>query len=414
MTRQENTKKVGKVTIKNQIRKNQILQLLLKEGMLSPSEVTSKTELTLPMSSSLMKELAKDGYIKLDENNYGNNVGRPPTSYSIDPEGGFFIGVEIGLRKTRVILLDLQNKERHFHSQDTLNLKDSKACIDDVISIVKNIIKSQKIPQNRLFGIGLAVPGLVNNKLGRSISYFNDLNMSLKEYMVEALGVNVEIENDVNAMSLGEKYFGDAKDVNDALAINLDKGIGMGLIINGALYTGANGLAGELGHIRFEDNNDMCYCGKRGCLELYASGEAISNKMKDFLANNPSPRIQKILSDLNKEEVDLDAFVEIVLSGDQIGIEYIEQAGTSIGRALGVLINLFNPQKIILGGKLSQLKEYILFPVKSSVIKHSLPESFAQTTISYSKIRRKAGSLGATTLVSNKIFLPSKAALQYV
>ncbi|WP_281612930.1 ROK family protein [Flammeovirga sp. SubArs3] len=414
MPKVKENKKVGKVSIKKQIRKNQILQLLLQEGTMSPSEVTTKTELTLPMSSALMKELAEEGYVTLKELQTEKNVGRPPTTYVINPEGGFFFGVKVGLRKTRIILLDLQNNERYFHSEDTIDIKNSEEFLGRLIKTIKKIIKTQKIPFERIIGVGIAVPGLVNSKDGRSISYFNDLKMSLKEYMEEALQLNVEIENDVNAISLGELHFGDAQDAKDVLCINLDKGIGMGVIINGELFTGANGLAGELGHIRIDDRGKMCYCGKKGCLETFASGEALVEEMRDFIHENNASRTESILKELGKEDIDLDAFIEVVLSGDQVGIELTEKAGESIGKAIGILINLFNPQKIILGGKLSQLKEYILFPVKSSVIKHSLPEAFAQANINYSNIRRKAGCLGATTLVSDKVFQPSKAAMQFV
>lgn len=417
MPKKNNTEKVGKVSKKNRIRKSQILKLLLEEGMMSPSEISTNTELTLPMSSALMKELATDGYIMLQDQvgiKSDKNVGRPPASYIINPEGGFFFGIKVGLRKTRIILLDLQNNERYFHSEDTLGLKDSEAFLERLVKNLKKIIKTQNLPLEKIIGVGVAVPGLVDSSNGRSISYFNDLNMSLKDYLENKLKLNIEIENDVNAISLGELHFGGARNAKDVLCINLDKGIGMGAVINGELFTGTNGLAGELGHIRIDEQGKMCYCGKKGCLETFASGEALVEEMSTFMTNNTVPRVQNILSKLSKEELDLDAFVEIVLSGDQVAIEMTEKAGESIGKAIGILINLFNPQMIILGGKLSQIKEYILFPVKSSVIKHSLPESFAQANIIYTDIRRKAGCLGATTLVSRALFQPTNAAMQFV
>ncbi|MBB6462418.1 ROK family protein [Flammeovirga kamogawensis] len=407
-------KKDGKVFKKKQIRKSQILQLLLKEKTLSPSEIATRTELTLPMSSSLMKELADDNYIFLQEHRTEKNVGRPPTSYQINPDGGYFIGVKVGLRKTRIILLDLQNKERFFVSEDTREIKDSVNFLKRLIKSIKKIINDQEIPLERVLGVGVAVPGLVNSKTGRSFSYFNDLDTTLQNYLIDALKVPVEIENDVNALTLGELHFGTAKTSENALCINLDKGIGMGMIVSGGLYTGQNGLAGELGHIRIDDHGDMCYCGKKGCLETFASGEALVKKMQEIYKKGESPLVEKILKDAGKNEVDLDVFVDVVTMGDQVGIELTEQAGVSIGKAIGILVNLFNPDKIILGGKVSQLKDYILFPVKSSVIKHSLPETFAQTTITYSDIRRKAGCLGATTLVSDKVFRPSEAAIHFV
>ncbi|MEH0153144.1 ROK family protein [Limibacter armeniacum] len=394
----------GKVSIKKRIRKSQILSILRDRETLSPSEVAGYTEFTLPMSSSLMKELMAEDMLLLVEDRASTKIGRPPTSYALNPDGGYFLGVKVGLRKTRLILLNLREEEVYFHASDTAGLNDSVSFLDQLCDKINYALAESGIDRKKLLGLGLAVPGLVNRQTGHSITYFSDLELSLKKYMEMKLGVKVEVTNDVNAVTLGEKHFGAAKDLQNVACINLDWGIGMGLIIGGELYEGKSGLAGELGHIKVEENGDICTCGKIGCLETIASGKAMLKQLKQAVENGQATNIVKMVENGDIENARLNSLIQSVQTGDHLTLQLMEDAGAKIGKSIGILINLLNLECIILGGKLSQAGDSILYPVRSAAIRNSLIELYNDSKIICSDIRRKAGCLGASTLISRSVF----------
>ncbi|WP_332921800.1 ROK family protein [Persicobacter psychrovividus] len=369
---------------------------------MSPSDIANETQLTLPMASSLTKELADEGYIVVAEVQ-NSKVGRPATLYQLNPTGGYTLGITLGARKSRMILLNLKEEELDFIEYASVDLNDEENTINTLSNRIDELISKNEIPRDKILGVGFAISGLVNAKSGKSLTYFKDSTSSLQELLQEKLGFEVALENNVNAVTLGEKYFGKAKETEDAGCIHLDWGIGMGLILGGELYGGHSGLAGEIGHIRVVEGGDICSCGKIGCLETVASGRGLINKAVRLLKEGrPSIIAKKYHGDF--DQIVLEDLLDAVQRGDQFSLELVEEAGKYIGKSIGTLINLLNLEKVILSGKLSQMGDALLYPIRSAIMHSSLTEMKDDVDIVISDIDVRAGCLGATTLITKKIF----------
>ena len=219
--------------------------------------------------------------------------------------------------------------------------------------------------------------------------------------MEAELGKPVYVDNDSRAMTYGEYICGTANGIRNMLYLNVAWGLGMGMIVDGKLSYGKSGFSGEIGHFPLLNNNCICHCGKMGCLETGASGSAVyrvfMEKLKEGRTSTLSDKFQ------NGEKIHMEEILSAVNEEDVLAIEVIEEIGTTLGRAIAGLINLFNPELIIIGGIISETKEYLLLPIKSAVQKHSLNIINSDTSIKISKLGKKAGTIGSCMLSRSKL-----------
>jgi predicted NBD/HSP70 family sugar kinase len=216
----------------------------------------------------------------------------------------------------------------------------------------------------------------------------------------ERLGCSVFIDNDSRAMAYGEYMCGAGQGTRNMLFINASWGLGMGMVLDGKLFYGKSGFSGELGHFPFFDNEVLCRCGKRGCLETGASGIATHRLFTEKLAEG---RISSLSCKFSqKEDISLEDIVEAVGREDVLAIEVMEQIGSDLGRAISGLINMFNPELIVVGGTLAATGDYLLLPIKGAINKYSLTLVSRETDVRLSKLGEVAGVIGACTLVRSK------------
>jgi len=242
------------------------------------------------------------------------------------------------------------------------------------------------------------------SKDGRTLGYLDfGEDEPISKLLSERVGAVIRIENDARAMALGEKYFGSCKDVENALCINLGWGIGLGIIVNHQVYSGNHGFAGEFGHIVIDENGPLCHCGKRGCLEIMASGNAISKKAKKALQEGQESMVMKMVHG-DIDSVDTKLIVQAAKEGDLFSIEILEEIGNYIGKALAVLINIFSPEMIVIGGSVSLGGKFLLTPIQTSARRMAYTPLVKDLKIVNSKLDHFAGALGATTLITRDIF----------
>ncbi len=393
--------KRSKVSTKRRIRKSQILRALKKQGTLSYTEIAQITQFSLPMVSNLIRELINERFV-IPVAPGPLKVGRPPNALRLNPEAGYILGIDIGHTHIKAILLNLLQEVVLEENVLTENLENNDLVLTNLREIKDLVLDKAAIKNNKLLGTGIAIPGLVNASSGSSFTYLNIEHTTTREMLEDALGTIVRIENDVKAMALGELEFGQARNLNDVACINLGWGIGMGLILNGEIYYGKSGFAGEFGHITVVDNGSLCVCGKRGCLETVSSGRAIGDITRKRLQNGEESRIRSAVKAL--EDIDEEAVVQYARMGDQMCIEVLQKAGAYLGRSIGEIINLFNPELIILGGRGSEAGEFILHPIRTTALRHSLVQLGLDTKIVCSELGDRAGCLGASTLITREIF----------
>ena len=280
--------------------------------------------------------------------------------------------------------------------------ENSIEALNELCKQICNYIKKSTIEKEKIINININIPGRVNSELGYSFSQFNFEERPLTEILTERIGYKVTIDNDTRAMAFGEYLQGCINKEKDIIFVNISWGLGIGLILNGKLYYGKSGFSGEFGHVTAYDSEILCHCGKKGCIETEASGSALHRIILE--------RSQKGESSILSNRIDadkpltLDNIISAVNNEDMLCIEVIEEIGQKLGKQIAGLINIFNPELVIIGGSLSQTGDYILQPIKTAVRKFSLNLVNRDTIITLSKLKDKAGVIGACMLARSKMF----------
>ena len=219
----------------------------------------------------------------------------------------------------------------------------------------------------------------------------------------EKLGHKVTIDNDTRAMTYGEYMQGCVKGEKDIIFVNVSWGVGIGIIIDGKVYTGKSGFSGEFGHVNAYDNEIICHCGKKGCLETEASGSALHRILLERIKSGESSILSTRISG-EEDPITLDEIITAVNKEDLLCIEIVEEIGQKLGKQIAGLINIFNPELVIIGGTLSLTGDYITQPIKTAVRKYSLNLVNKDSAIITSKLKDKAVIVGACMLARSRMF----------
>ncbi len=204
-------------------------------------------------------------------------------------------------------------------------------------------------------------------------------------------------------MALGEAWFGLARDKSNVLFINIGSGIGLGIIIDGQVYQGHSGFSGEFGHIQMDPEGDLCYCGKIGCLENIASGTALVKKARKMIGEGKNSIISAYV-DNRLEKIKLKTIVNAATQGDLFAIELIEEAGEQLAKGMSILIHLFNPEAVIIGGEMAEAGNLITDPVQQKLNKYTMLRLKQDTAILLSELKETAGLYGTLPMVLHNFF----------
>ena len=378
------------------------MRALLDKGPLSLTDLAKETGITLPVASSIISILKKEGLIVEVKDKENIQAGRPPSVVKLNGAAGFILGIDIGRLFTNFIILDLENNIIADKRRKSIALSNDIKIIDDLEKEIKIVLSAAKVKWNKLLGIGISLPGMVRGRLGLTETYFNFGEKPAKEILMEKFKIPVHVEHDLKAMALGELWFGAAKNIKNALCINVGWGLGLGIIIDGHVYYGEDGYAGEFGHIQVVPDGELCYCGKRGCLETVSSGRAMTHIARKKIAKGADTIITQEYQKI--DEIDATAVLQAANKGDQFSIEIIEEAGQHLGFGIATLINLFNPGVIILGGGVSSAAPYLVDSIKSNAMKHSLVNLNKNVKFVTSTLGNKAGALGVAIYLAMDLF----------
>ena len=387
------------VANKNVILKKAALSYFANMGSATISDLCKELNLSVPKVTSLVNDLIGEGIVQ-ENGKIKSAGGRKPSLYGLIPDSAFFIGVDV--KKSYVILglSDLNKNVIKISDKIPYALNNSPESLDQLCSIIQQFIKEVRVLKKKILGIGINLSGRINNSLGYSYSFFNFKEIPLANVIESIIGIRVLLENDSRGMAYGEFYSGMLKEERDVLFLNLDYGIGLGILIDSKVYYGKSGYSGEIGHIPLFENEILCHCGKKGCLETEASGWALVRMFKQKLQEGSS----SVLSGQYKvRDIEMEDIIHAANNDDVLAIELIEEIGRNIGRGIAILINIFNPQLVILGGSLTETGDCIRLPIKSSINKYSLNLVNNDTQLKMSKLGQNAGVIGSCLLVRDKI-----------
>ena len=313
----------------------------------------------------------------------------------------FYIGVDGGGTKTAFSLFDEDKNVVKTVYGPGSNHENLEGAFDEASAVIWNGITELVGEAGiSLDDVAFSLMGLagIDHQFQHDIMY-----EKLSEILAERLGFPVTIDNDTRAMTYGEMVKGAVKDEKNIVFVNMSWGLGSGLIINGDIYTGKSGFSGEIGHFPVFDNEILCHCGKTGCLETEVSGMALHrNLLKSVREGRQSILSERIMKD--EQSVTLDDIVEAINKEDLLCIELVEEIGQKMGRYLAGLINLLNPELVVIGGVLAETGDYILQPIKSAVRKYSLNLVNKDSAIVLSKLKERAGVIGACMLARKSMF----------
>jgi predicted NBD/HSP70 family sugar kinase len=386
------------VALKNITIKKLVISYFAKIGNCTIADLCKELGLSAPKITSILTDLIADGLV----NDYGkieSTGGRKSHLYGLSKESAFFIGVDVKQNHINIGITDLQNNLIQIQENQIFKLRNNQESLDELCNLINEFINGLLTPKDKILGICINLSGRINYSTGYSYSFFHFNEEPLSKVLESALGIKVFLENDSRAMAYGEFYSNNMQDDKNALFLNLDYGLGMGIMINDEIYYGKSGFAGEFGHIPFFKNEIICHCGKKGCLETEASGWALTRMFKEKIREGSSSIIK-----LDPEAIELKHIIEAAKSDDTLAIELIAKIGENLGRGIAMLINILNPNLIIMGGILTSTGEYLTLPIKSAINKCSLSLVNADTKMKTSKLGEQAGVIGACLLVRNRLF----------
>jgi len=384
---------------KNNLIKKSIISYMAVRGQVTLAELAKELHISVPTITKLVGELVREGVVG-DLGKVETAGGRRPNVFGLTNTALYFAGVDVSRDNIRYVVCDLKNNVIREQVDHDFVLQDTPAVLDDICRRINLFIDGVGIERPKILGVGVCIAGRVNPISGRSYKYFASEKQPLVGIIQNKIGMKVLLENNVRAKCFAEYALRENSDEKDMLYLFLGRGVAVGIVIEGKLYYGKSAFAGEFGHTPFFDNEIICSCGKKGCLETEVSGIAIENRASALIAQGHNTVLREGRSG---EQIHVNDVIAAAKMEDSLAIELIEELGEKVGKSVAFLINIFNPETVIIGGCLSQAGDYLMLPLLSAVNKHSLNLVYKDTNFRLSHMGENTGALGAAMLMRNAV-----------
>lgn len=388
------------VTQKNNVIKRNIVAYMAVHGDSTLSELTKELNVSVPTITKLVNELVADSIVT-DLGKVETPGGRRPNVFGLADSAVYFVGVEVSRDSIRMAITDLKNNIIKSHTLNDFALEDTVESMNIIIDTITDFVLNCGMDKEKMLGVGVCIVGRINASEQKSYKYFSSSPLSLKEALERSTGLSVLLENNARARCYAEYFKGNITKERNVLYLHLGRGIAIGVIIDGKLYYGKSGFAGEFGHTPFFDNEIICACGKKGCLETEVSGIAIENKMISLIRQGRNTILKEQYE--QKGTVHINDIIRSAKHDDNLSIELIEQAGAKIGKSVAFLINIFNPELVVVGGNMSKADDYLMLPMQTAINKYSLSLVYNDTKFRLSEMDDSTGAVGVAMLIRNKI-----------
>jgi N-acetylglucosamine repressor len=395
---------LSNVERKKYLQKVRLVKLLHAEGGKSNADICRLLSISSPTSIILLNELLCEGLI--EKKGKGRSIGgRKPELYSLKDNSFFVLSIGMERFKTEIAILDNNHNNITGIRSFPLKMTRDRSSLTHLYENAEALIRASGIDSNKLVGVGISMPGLVDNNVGKNYTYFSSGNntKTLQDALQELFKKPVYIQNDVKTNALAEFRFGLAVGRKNVLVLLMDWGLGLGIIMDGKLQTGISGFAGEIGHIPFVQDGELCNCGKRGCLETVASGIALARLAREGIQTGETSMLAGSKG-TGIEQIEPHAVIDAANHGDQYAISILSEVGHNLGKGISTLIQLFNPELIILGGKIAEARQYITSPIKNAVNIFCSTRIRESTQIVLSNLGNVGGLQVSASIVLEKTF----------
>lgn len=311
------------------------------------------------------------------------------------------IGIDVGGTNVKIALVDSKGKIIYSNSIPTRAEMGYEYTINNMKEAITELIKETKSDPKNIESIGFGFPGQIDYQKGivrLAPNIPGWVNVPIAEIMEKEFGIPTRVDNDVRCAALGELNYGAGQGCDNLICITVGTGIGSGLVINGKLVRGASNAAGEIGHIKLDMNGGpLCGCGDRGCLEAFASGPSIVALAEEYIKGGKSTKYRELANP------DITPYIvsEAAKQGDPVAKRIFTIVGEYIGIGLASVVNLLNPEKIIIGGGVAAAGDLLLTPIKESLIKRAMPIAGSAVEIVPAQLGNSAGVIGASLLINS-------------
>ncbi len=388
-----------------------LLLTLLYEDNLSRVQLAKKVGLSNTTITNLISELMEKGLVTdskcTDNGKPGNrSVGRPRTGICLIPDAHFVVGVHIGVGIFRLALANLRDEILFDRMQEFDVTEPATEVLNAIISSVKELIKTSRIPRKKILGVGIGASGLVDFQTGINVFAPNLdwRDIPIKAILEKALGLDVVVDNNVRTMALAETYFGDGRAMDSLVFVYGRRGVGAGFIYKGHIFRGSAMGAGEIGHTNLLlKDGDPCRCGSSGCLETLVS-ESVILKMSDEIQKSEP---EGILANLVRTDPDADPMTRVfnaARQGDKTVRDMLVERAYYLGIALANMVNLYNPQLIVLGGIFSEGEDIFIEPLVEAISKMAFADLGNRVRVQATSFGWQAGVCGAAALALTHFF----------
>jgi predicted NBD/HSP70 family sugar kinase len=381
--------RAGSLESLRRLNRLRVIHALRDEGQISRAEIARRTGLSRSTVSSLVADLQADGLVverPEPGSAYGAQGGRPPILLSFDASAGAAVGIDFGHSHLRVAVSDLASTILAERKQPLDTDHDAQQGLELAAEMVADALADAGVERTAVIGAGMGLPGPIEQSegtVGSSAILPGWIGMTAATEMRRRLDIPVMVDNDANLGALAEAAFGAGQDAGDLIYLKVSSGIGAGLILNGRLYRGSAGLAGELGHVLVDPDGIVCRCGNRGCLETVAATGALVD----------------LLRRSHGEDLTVEAMLESARGGDLGCRRVIQDAGRALGQVVATLLNVLNPELLVVGGDLAGAGDLLLDGVRESIGRAALPEAARRAEVVAGVLGDRAQVLGALALV---------------
>lgn len=380
--------------VKN-INKHTVLDLIrFSPGGIARVEIARRMNLTRAAVTAIVNDLLSTGIIR-EAGGINVHSGRPPVVLEIDPTRGFVVGIDFGASHLSILIADL-GANILGETEIPINIQDGpKTCIDQADRLLHELLIKAGRELQDILAIGVGVPGPIVSDAGMVLAppiMPGWDRFPIRDTLEKMWGCPVSLSNDSELGVLGEWAAGAGRGEQNLTYIKIGTGIGAGILLDGQIYRGVTGSAGEIGHLTIEENGPLCACGNHGCLEAIAGGRAIAQQAQEAARKGQRTQLSSIKPVEAITARDVAAAARL---GDLVAQQILTHAGTYVGIAIAGMVNMFNPGMVIIGGGVAQSGDILLEPIRLAVQRRSLPAATRAVRITTAMLGRRSSSMGA-------------------
>lgn len=393
---------VGNNKFLKKLNKEIVLDLIRSNRAISKISLSQLTGLSPTATGMIVSQLLEEGYIH-ETGSGESRGGRKPILLELKPRSFYCVGIDIDIGNIYLVLIDLTGEVVFEKSQNRVDNSNPETTLRLIENEILEILKQHSIDFSMLLGIGMSIPGLVDEVKGEIILAPNLFweNVNVNYYFKKLSNIPLYVENEAMASAVCEHWVGQCQEVDDFVCINVTSGIGAGIFTGGKLYRGVGGSAGEIGHTFIDENGPKCGCGNYGCLETLASTKSIVESAKKIVR-------QGIISSMNThpdiDSINIEQVIEAARNGDEAARNILLESARYLSLAISNLVNTLNPAKIVIGKEFVKYSDLVMDNIKAIVSGKALKYPTSKVEIVASEIGERSSTVGAALIPLKVLF----------